>query len=562
MTPLRRQSRAVAALYGSVALVLLAIVATAALVFVPPAPPSVAEFAPQAERPIDASPAAQSSRFGADGHACDTGVLSCDRANSATSGGAGATTTSTTAAKASAAQVVKARVRRCVGSPPRQTEDPQSPPCVNYFDGDNGGATARGVTRDAIRIAVTDYAYEYFQVLVDHFNFRYEFYGRKLQLVKIARGTDQRAAAVAADEQARPFAAMDWATGNVDVGAYQAELARRGIVSVVGDPKYATSTDYARLAPFAWSYSPTLDEIEQNSGQFVCSSLAGRTARFADGLQKLATRKFAIFVSRPKSRTISPSVLQTELQRCGVNDVTVYDIDRNDDNTRTAATFGRLRNDGVTSIILLAHQFDAGQYMVTTPPDYRPEWVLTGMPLHDNEAEWAVHGAAQKQRLFGPWPFNKLLPPEDTPAYRAQQDFAGDADATVGDTRTAAGRAGDPYFESAYRALLLLSSGIQLAGPTLTPDTFARGLHGTVFPNPNPGAAPWYQARVGFRPGEFTMTGDAAVAWWSDAADSYAGGGINQRGGFCYVGRGTRFAPGHWQDVESSLFDADPTHCR
>jgi hypothetical protein len=540
-------------------LVVLVIVATAALVFVPPAPPSVAEFAPQAERQIDASPTAQSSRFGAGDGSCDATATACTPGSASRGAAAATATTSTTSP---AAQILKARVRRCVGTPPRQTEDPQSPPCVNYFDGDNGGATAKGVTRDAIRIAVTDYAYEYFQVLVDHFNVRYEFFGRKLQLVKIARLPDQRATAVAADEQARPFAATDWATGNVDVGAYQQELARRNIVSVVGEPKYATAADYRRLAPYAWSYSPTLDEVEQNSGQFVCTSLAGRPARFADGLQKLATRKFAIFVSRPKSRSIPVSALQAELQRCGVNDVTVYDIDRNDDNTRSTATFGRLRSDGVSSIILLAHQFDAGQYMFAAPPDFRPEWILTGMPLQDNEAEWAVHGAAQKQRLFGPWSFNKLLAPEDTPAYRAQQDFTGDADSTVNDTRTAAGRAGDPYFQSAYRALLLLASGIQLAGPNLTPESFARGLQGTPFPNPNPGAAPWYQARVGFRPGEFTMTGDAAVAWWSDAADSYGGGGLNQRGGFCYVGRGTRFSPGQWQDVEPALFDPDPTHCR
>src|SRR5262249_54240556 len=34
--------------------------------------------------------------------------------------------------------------------PPHQTEDPLSPPCVAYFDGDNGGATAQGVTGSEI----------------------------------------------------------------------------------------------------------------------------------------------------------------------------------------------------------------------------------------------------------------------------------------------------------------------------------------------------------------------------------------------------------------------------
>ncbi|HUR49567.1 MAG TPA: hypothetical protein VMY88_08605, partial [Acidimicrobiales bacterium] len=41
--------------------------------------------------------------------------------------------------------------KRCVGSPPRQTEDPLSPPCVASYTGDNGGATYKGVTADEIR---------------------------------------------------------------------------------------------------------------------------------------------------------------------------------------------------------------------------------------------------------------------------------------------------------------------------------------------------------------------------------------------------------------------------
>src|SRR5688572_29355597 len=34
--------------------------------------------------------------------------------------------------------------KRCVGNPPRQTEDPMSPPCVAHYQGDNSGATAPG----------------------------------------------------------------------------------------------------------------------------------------------------------------------------------------------------------------------------------------------------------------------------------------------------------------------------------------------------------------------------------------------------------------------------------
>src|SRR5687768_11157954 len=43
---------------------------------------------------------------------------------------------------------------RCVGSPPRQTEDPLSPPCVPYFEGDNFGDTYQGVTEDEVKLVL------------------------------------------------------------------------------------------------------------------------------------------------------------------------------------------------------------------------------------------------------------------------------------------------------------------------------------------------------------------------------------------------------------------------
>src|SRR5688500_7914568 len=44
--------------------------------------------------------------------------------------------------------------KRCVGSPPRQTEDPIAPPCVAFFQGDNFGNTYQGVTKDEIRLLI------------------------------------------------------------------------------------------------------------------------------------------------------------------------------------------------------------------------------------------------------------------------------------------------------------------------------------------------------------------------------------------------------------------------
>src|SRR5688572_11108045 len=100
-----------------------------ALVLVPPSPPQVAEFAPQAQEQIEDAPKQQASEFGAGGAGECAKGQTCDLL------GNNSRTTSERRI------LEKARVRRCVGNPPRQIEDPQSPPCVNYWQGNNGGST-------------------------------------------------------------------------------------------------------------------------------------------------------------------------------------------------------------------------------------------------------------------------------------------------------------------------------------------------------------------------------------------------------------------------------------
>jgi hypothetical protein len=120
----RGRSRSVPAVYGLTSLAILIAVATLALVVSPPGPPALAEFAPRAEDRIDEALKAQSSNFGTgEGGDCAAGQ-DC-AAGGGNGGGLGVTTTS---APPKGNEIDAARVRRCIGNPPRQTEDPQSPP--------------------------------------------------------------------------------------------------------------------------------------------------------------------------------------------------------------------------------------------------------------------------------------------------------------------------------------------------------------------------------------------------------------------------------------------------
>ena len=100
-----------------------------------------------------------------------------------------------------------------------------------------------------------------------------------------------------------------------------------------------------------------------------------------------------------------------------------------------------------------------------------------------------------------------------------------------------------------YRTVLLMASGLQMAGPRLTPATLERGLHRARFPNPSHRIM---AGAVGFGDRDHSMTDDVAEMWWSNDAESPYDDG---RGAWCYFGGGVRHAKGSWPEGEDALFD-------
>lgn len=549
MRRVERHPRTVPMLYGTVAIALLVVIAAVALVVTPPSPPAVAEFAPRAEDRIDEALKAQSSAFGQGaGGGCVSGQDCAFDSDGAGDGDGTNGRTPTTLPRV----VDTTRVKRCVGNPPRQTEDPQSPPCINYWEGDNGGRTTRGVTRDEIRIGFSG-AFEA-ESLIYHFNTRYEFYGRKLRLIDLPYQEGKSIAAVAEEQGLFAF----WSAGNgVEAAETEREAERRKLVHVSAFAGHSPRDHYRSLAPYAWGYAPTREEIQANLGAFTCSSLAHRAARFAGGELSLRTRKFAVLVSKSTYGRLDLGALNAELRRCNVEPPRQYDISAIDDTGQVMGTYAALKQDEVNSLLVLASADDATKYMREFPPEYEPEWVMSGFTTQENEVQWTTAPASRRRSTFGIFTTNKLLPQQDTPSWWALQEGrqAGGPDSGALDA------AADFGFNQHYRSLLLLASGIQMAGPRLTPHTFAAGLQRATFPNPGAGVGPYFQAHVGFGPGDYTMTDGASAVWWSDAAPSYGGSGATKTGGWCYARRGTRFDR-IWPDLSGELFDPNPANCQ
>jgi hypothetical protein len=112
--------------------------------------------------------------------------------------------------------------------------------------------------------------------------------------------------------------------------------------------------------------------------------------------------------------------------------------------------------------------------------------------------------------------------------------------------------------DGAYHSLLLIASGVQMAGPHLTPYTFQSGLQGAIFPNPE---TPLQAGHVGFNGGSHAMTVDAAEVWWSETDPGpYPDEPAGPPGVWCYGERGARHSISNPWPPDDDLFK-EPGDC-
>lgn len=538
--------------FGAVVVAIAVLVGAVALTSRQSPPPTIAEFAPQAVEQIKESLEEQSV----------TDALSQPGA----SGESPPPEEPDIAEEEAAAQPVieQARVRQCVGTPPRQTEDPQSPPCVPFFDPDldNGGATYKGVTGDQITVAVPQQFLEDLNAplkAAQFFNKRYEFYGRKLVLQPFTTTgcvdsqpdpAKMRADAVAVDEELQVFASLAYAGCQGADHHYYDALTERGVLSVVdGNLTTGLERNYAKRSPFQWNVMAGVDTILANTAQFVCATLAGKPPRYAGALQaEPDTRKFGVISTRSTDGT-TPDLapLRDGLSACGVTPVEVRD-----DQTTDAARSGvnsivTLRDADVTSVMCLCTSVDLRNvYMpAAASQGYQPEWVQSSYINTDLDNSYGGGNAPpdQSSRVLGISFRNKLLPRQDMPWYWAVKEADPNWEP-----------AGQTYYSahSRYVQLLLLASGIQMAGPNLTPESFRAGLRRTQWANPNAGEAPYFQAEVGFSGPRHTMSVDASMFWFDPQRPGTVDPSVP--GAICYVDRGRRYQLGQWPQTDPAFF--------
>jgi ABC-type branched-subunit amino acid transport system substrate-binding protein len=452
-----------------------------------------------------------------------------------------------------------------------------APPCVEPFTGDNGGATSAGVTADEVKVIYyqpdpttdpagsallsatgadvnPDTAFQAVENYAALYNEVFETYGRHVTVERyMATGPGDdvetaRADAIAIAER-HPFAVIG---GPTQTGpAFAAELASRGIICGVDCAGSTPEQEVREYYPYIYQPGPTPDQAVALAAEMFGNLAGPGPAELAgDPATREQDRVYAVVHYDTPDGDHEPvfEAFKDQLAENGIDletDVRFeLDFSRMQDNARTIIS--RLKSAGVTTVIFYGDPLTpAALTEEATAQDYHPEWLLGPSVLADttifarqNDSEQWSHGfgmsllpARGERSTQGAWHVYEWAYGETPP------------NNTVGVI--------DPRVRSLF-------TGIHLAGPDLTPETFRDG----VFRNPVSGGGPTTpQVSLGDHGvwPELDLGGidDVTAIWWDPEARGEDETGAEGAGMYRYAHGGERYTIGHLPTSidEAGLFD-------
>jgi hypothetical protein len=475
-------------------------------------------------------------------------------------GGASSSSTATStpgAARSGGGAAVTGDTTACAGQAEQVPGDPYSPPCIQ-FSGNNGGATYNGVTGSTITLAyrfASDFAatnegadslggsaYTATQQqtentingLVTYFNNHFQFYGRKLKMVYFngqsaaldeAQGEDQAQAAADATTVAQSLHAFGDAS--VITQVYAQALTQQHEMNF--GIQYLNQADMAAMAPYAWGAGTDCTVDMQRVMNFVDNELANKPAAYAGGNLANQPRKFALITaSNPTLQACANEALaQAKAAGVTIADDIPYALNVNTITAQDDNIVAKLANDGITSVILLT---DPGSPLFLSEraaqQNYFPEWIESGAADVDYDENAQLYDQSEWSRAFGISFLGPTLPEQATLGYAAYKSVASDEPAPL------------VAFQM-YELLDIISIGLQMAGPDLTPANFEAGMR--AYPGSQAGAANAQYGTWAWPNNDFNPVQDSDFVYWNPNKISAFNG---QQGG--YVVASPRYGAGQY----------------
>ena len=490
-------------------------------------------------------------------------------------------------------QVKAPSTKRCVGSPPRQTEDPLSPPCVGFFQGDNGGATYQGVARDEVRviIMVTGYSstgsykgnettpvrkyYDlaepakdddhsstrYLRAWQKYFNERYQTYGRFVHfwayyIPTLSSPEERRADAADNYNRIKPFAVL-WPLGTPNnIPAYTEVMSSKGVLNFTGNFG-ARAEAFRRYPGLNWGFLPSLEEHAKSFSAYICEKVAPNPVEFSGNAGEGGQpRKYGLIYSAAAATPFAKdfvNLVKPRIQECGV----VFAEERThpfhgaayDGRTTgdyAAEAMAAFREAGITTILWL-FGYETNFSRSAAAINYRPEWIIAGDSLFA-EGNW--NGQDQEQSVWDHAIVVSLmtkLGPMGLSAPCKESYITADPQIP----RETLDLALACHY---YDELRQLFTGIQVAGARLNPQTMDKGYHAIpAILSKDPSVPACF-----YDPGDYTCVKDGTVLWYDSTFQDE--NSLNAPGCWRLLDGGRRYTPGHWPEgtAMASRKDTDP----
>jgi hypothetical protein len=483
------------------------------------------------------------------------------------------------------------KTKRCVGKPPRQTEDPLSPPCVASFDGDNGGKTYQGVTNDEIRIVMYhDGGSVHFptargadnppsSALIDlddpptddetgveivtrewarYFEERYQTYGRRPHFYIYwsspfpYTAETRQADAANVYGKVKPFATISY-TGLGGAGEeYLKFMASKGVLNF-GSAAGRSNNFFQQFPKLIWGYPPTVEIMARHYVEFVCKKVVNKPVSFAGPGIAAGPRKLAMVhtsdVNWPTLPLLADRVKEG-VEACGgkIVDTKTYPKNGYTVDSETLPAFATqnmasLQSQGVTTI-LWPGGVEIKQSQAAGQLNYFPEWVTLG----DGQMEASSYAQKQDPNVWDEhaWTVTPTVRVETRTkelcyqAYREADQQAADLDVIQ-------------FACPQYDDLRQLFTGIQVAGPKLGPFSIDKGFHAIpAIDSPDPHVPACY-----YEPGDYTCAKDAEAMWFD--AQGVPPNNPGATGCWRMANAGRRYRFGFWPDGDVlNLKSADP----
>ncbi|HET9610599.1 MAG TPA: hypothetical protein VFP06_13400 [Acidimicrobiales bacterium] len=452
-------------------------------------------------------------------------------------------------------------------------------PCVEPFDGDNGGATSPGVTEDEIKIVYyqtdpaldplasatvrdagaqldPDSAAATMQDFAGLYNELYETYGRTVTVESfVGSGAPSDAEAARADAIAiaekEPFAVIGGPAQASPV--FATALAAEGIVCGPGCAVAINEDTVEEYAPYIWQGGTTPDQSVALASEMVANLAGPGPAELAgDEAMRQQDRVYGLLHYDTPDGDFQPvfEAFTTALADNGIDlaiDVEfTLDLARAQENART--NIGRLMEAGVTTIIYQGDPLTPASLTAeATAQGYFPEWILGpsvymdtsifarqtdpeqwqngfGMSLIGARGERSTNGAF----LLYEWAFGTEPPNSNVNVF-------------------------EPYIRTMF-------TGIHLAGPELTPEAFRDGLFRYPVSGGGPTEVQVSRGDHGVWPDhDWGGTDDMAIIWFDPEATGEDEVGNEGVGLYRYANGGQRYTIGNLPTSleEAGLFDVD-----